>query len=111
MTDDERQQVIALLDERITETRKHITELQESAAPVKPDVSLGRLTRLDQMQSQNVSKAALESARNTLRKLERQRKQVTAPTFGKCMMCRNDIPVERLMAVPESPLCVRCAGG
>lgn len=80
----------------------------EMAQPVSPDPSIGRLTRQDAMQQQQMT---LESRR----RLELQRTQIQTAlqrldkgAFGVCVLCKKPISDERLEIVPESPLCVPC---
>lgn len=80
----------------------------EMAQPVSPDPAIGRLTRQDAMQQQQMT---LE----TRRRLELQRTQLQTAfqrieqgTYGICVMCKAPISEKRLDIVPESPLCVPC---
>ena len=86
-----------------------IERLEKSAAPVAPDNALGRLTRMDSMNDQGLGVAALNQKREKLYLLEQALKRINQPGFGLCARCQRPIPVERLMALPESTLCVPCA--
>jgi DnaK suppressor protein len=37
-------------------------------------------------------------------------RRMAAGTYGICVGCRSPIPYERLSAIPETTLCVRCGG-
>jgi len=83
-------------------------QLEEMSEPVSPDPSIGRLTRQDAMQQQQMT---LESRRRLeLQKiqLETALKRIREGKFGSCVMCKISISAERLDIVPESPLCVPC---
>jgi DnaK suppressor protein len=54
------------------------------------------------MTRQRMLEARVERARQALQRIE-------AGTYGKCVACGQQIPLERLEAVPETPYCVRDA--
>ncbi|UCE72742.1 MAG: TraR/DksA C4-type zinc finger protein [Nitrospiraceae bacterium] len=51
----------------------------------------------------------MSSARLKLSKLERALRKIHDPDFGICLHCEEPIPAGRIMIMPESTLCVRCA--
>ena len=51
----------------------------------------------------------IASQETKLRALDHAIAAVRAGTYGVCEMCGQPIPEERLMVVPETTLCVRCA--
>lgn len=111
MNDQEKDEFRESIQTRISELEKTIAGLEESSKPVAPDVSLGRLTRMDAIGQKHMSDANLNAAR-----LEREQLLATArkleendPNFGKCAKCGGPIPTARLLAVPESDRCVNCA--
>ena len=77
--------------------------------PIAPDDSIGRLTRMEAINSKSINEAALRKARNKLSRLERALRNIGDPDFGLCQECEESIPFARLMAMPESNLCVACA--
>ena len=89
--------------------RKEIIRLEKSAAPVAPDNALGRLTRMESLNDRGVSGAALENQKQKLFQLDRALEKVGTAGFGLCATCRQPIPLARLLALPESTRCVRCA--
>ena len=83
-------------------------QTEEMSQPVEPDPAIGRLTRQDAMQQQQM---VLENRRRL--KLQRTQlktamERVEKGSFGVCVLCKNDIAVKRLDIIPESPLCVAC---
>ena len=95
--------------DQIFELEKRIEHLEETTKPIAPDKGLGRLTRLDAMQDKSVKEAALRQARETLTKANYALSQLYRKGFGTCGMCGNEIPFERLLAVPHATICVGCA--
>ena len=93
------------------EVQKHQVEsLQKSVKPVAPDNAIGRLTRMEAIGSKAISEASLNSARAKLAKLEIALGKVGGLEFGICRRCSKPIPKSRIMLMPESVVCVSCAG-
>lgn len=90
--------------------RVSVAEREKDVAPVEPDVSIGRLSRLDTMLNQGISESTLSQARVRILKLEAAlRRLENDEDFGYCMECGAAIPTPRLLALPETEFCVDCA--
>jgi len=87
---------------------KEILSLIEKTKPIAPDCSLGRLTRQEMIQEQQVYEHALREAEIRLNKLNFALSKVNKEGYGICIECEEDILFERLMLVPESSHCVSC---
>ena len=109
MKSSELQELRGRLEEELVACRQSVGRLEESAKPIAPDPALGRITRADGMNDQAVSSAALERNRERLYQLESTLDRMKRPGFGDCAVCGRPIPVERLLALPESTRCVACA--
>ena len=109
MKDAERAKLASQIRENIETVKKDIVSYAELTQPVAPDDAIGRLTRMDAIGNKSINEAALREARNTLAKLERALKMIDQPGFGMCRECEEQIPVARLMIMPESDMCVECA--
>ena len=82
---------------------------EDSAAAVEPDKGLGRLSRMEAMQDQQM---VLELRRRKKRqKLEVQNAlaRIDDGKYGKCIFCGKEIAFDRLEAFPEVQTCVSCA--
>ena len=88
--------------------QNEITALEEKTKPIAPDCSLGRLTRQEMIQEQQVNEHALHEAKIRLNKLTYASTKVNKEDYGICMECEESILFERLMLVPESSHCVSC---
>ncbi len=93
---------------RQAEIETQFEQTEEMSQPVVPDPAIGRLTRQDAMQQQQMT---LEIRR----RLELQRTQLKTAmdriekgSFGDCVLCKEPIAAKRLDMMPESPLCVPC---
>ncbi len=98
------------ITEEIERLKPAIKAFKEQTAPVVPDNAIGRLTRMEAISSKGVSEAALRSMKVKLQGLERALKRIDDdPEFGSCAECGEIIPPKRVLLVPESSKCVRCA--
>ncbi len=104
----QRQQIKNQIDTYIKALQHEISELEEKTKPIAPDCSIGRLTRQEMIQEQQVNEHALNEARIRLNRLTYASKKVEKEDYGICMECEEDILFERLMLVPESSHCVSC---
>lgn len=109
LDDATRKEIDDRLFNEIADLEEKIMDLEEATKPVEPDKAIGRLSRLESMNEKSVNEAALFRARERLSKLEKAHMNVDDPKFGICIGCDREIPVERLLLLPESTQCVACA--
>jgi DnaK suppressor protein len=109
MTPETLQQLEDRLLEEIADTEQRVADLDKVVAPIAPDKAIGRLSRLDAMQDKGVTEASLNQAREKLSRLETALQRIYDPEFGVCVTCQQDIPLERLLLMPQSTQCVNCA--
>ncbi|MDY6952742.1 MAG: TraR/DksA C4-type zinc finger protein [Thermodesulfobacteriota bacterium] len=109
MTREQREKLEEHIREKIGVLKKDIVSYKELTKPVSPDNAIGRLTRMEAISSKGIHEAALRKAEHTLSRLERALTMIDDPDFGLCLQCEEPIPFKRLLVLPESVLCVRCA--
>ena len=109
MTDEEKKLLKGKIVDKIAQTKKEIEELIELTKPISPENSIGRVSRMDAINNKSVAEAALRSSKHKLNKLNFALTKVDAKDFGVCTYCKNPIQPARLMYLPESTRCVRCA--
>lgn len=109
MTLEDRKALREKINEEIAKIEAAIIPLLDATEPISPENSLGRVSRMDAINNKGVAEAALRSAKTKLSKLQLALKKVDNPDFGNCSMCKNPIRPARLMYMPESTKCVRCA--
>ncbi|MBT3667923.1 MAG: hypothetical protein HN548_10645 [Opitutae bacterium] len=97
------------LEELISDIENYLKKSEESAAVVEPDKGLGRLSRMEAMQDQQMvlelrrrKKRQLLDVRNALKRIEQK-------SYGTCLFCTKTISSDRLDAFPEVQTCVNCA--
>lgn len=97
------------MEKRILKLEKSIAELEEVTKPVAPDVSIGRLSRLDAINNKSVAERTLREQRKDLEMIRHSLTLYGTPDFGKCTRCGSEIQVGRLKFMPESNKCINCA--
>ena len=97
------------LEAEIVKTRRLIAEYKEMSKPVAPDDAIGRVSRMDAINNKSVTEAVLRKAEDKLRALGQVLDKVGTEDFGRCVRCRREIPLGRIMFRPESLFCVNCA--
>ena len=100
-----RVRLLALQDD----LNQHLSRGAESAQTVDLDAPIGRLTRVDAMQRQQI---AAETLRRQSVRLAQVRAALLrwpdADRFGLCTRCEEPIGWPRLSARPEAPICMTC---
>jgi DnaK suppressor protein len=109
MKNDQREQLKQHIRNRIDAVNGDIAAFKDSAQPVSPDNAIGRLTRMEAINSKSINEAALRKARTTRSLLEKALISIDSKDFGLCQDCEEPIAFARLMAMPEASLCVACA--
>lgn len=98
-----------LIKEEIAKTKKLIEVYTEEAKPIAPDCSVDLLSRNYAMNNLSRMNALLEQAKAKLAALEFTLSKVGTPEFGKCVRCRKEIPIGRILVRPESLYCIECS--
>ncbi len=109
MTREQQETFRSLIEKRIEETTAEISDSQEDVKPISPDVSIGRLSRMDSMQMQQMALEARRRQQLLLVRLQEALKRLDQGKYGSCLQCGQDIPEERLQYQPDAVLCMDCA--
>jgi len=93
------------------ELKDFIVAVSDSTETVELDQGQqGRLSRIDAMQSQKMAIAQRDRATQRLERVHNILATAEHEEFGCCGECGEPIPMARLMARPDSVLCIECAG-
>ena len=109
MNTQERNEAKKSIEKSIEETQKDISSLKELTKPISPENAIGRVSRMDAINNKSVNEAALRNAINKLALLEPALQRVDHEDFGLCIRCKNQIPIQRILLMPQSSQCVCCA--
>ena len=107
-------------EERLTYFRKRLRELKldilkdidanlEDSGVVELDSSIGRLSRMDALQNQQMALELKRRLENQLLRIENAFKRMDKGQYGQCAKCKKSINEERLEVFPDTLKCVRCA--
>lgn len=109
MNPESKAQLVQKIEEEIEKMHADIDRLKELTAPIAPENAIGRVSRMDAINNRSVNQAALRKSIQRLTSLKQAQAQANDPHFGLCRGCGNEIPVGRMLLLPESTLCVQCA--
>jgi len=109
MTKEEKADLKLKILQTITEMEEKVRALEGMTQPISPENSIGRESRMDAINNKGVADAAMRSAKKRLAKLQHALTKIEEPDFGSCSVCGNTIQQKRLMFMPGSTRCVRCA--
>ena len=108
MDKNKRAQVKRIIIKELDETLVSIKEYRELTKPIGPKNSIGRVSRMDAINNQSVMKEALRKLEVKYEKLKLIKNQIQNKDFGICLKCKNEIPLGRMLIIPESRFCVNC---
>lgn len=97
------------IQEEITKTEQLVADYKEQSKPVSLDNSIGRISRMDAINNKSITESALRQAESKLSKLYQALDNINKPDFGKCIKCKQPIPLGRILLMPQSNKCVNCA--
>ena len=104
----EMKESVSVLSE-IEKTEKRIAEYKELTKPTAPDCAIGRVSRMDAINNNSINLAALRKNEDKLKGLKYMFSKIGDDDFGLCERCKQAIPLQRLLFMPQSRFCVNCA--
>ena len=85
-------------------------QTKDDRAPVTLDQqSVGRLSRMDAMQQQNMDIARETRRQTRIAVIDAALKRIDDQEYGICLTCGDDIPYKRLDADPAVTRCISCS--
>lgn len=109
MDDAKRSELLTKLEEQLKKLEVDVAELQELTKPIAPENAIGRISRMDAINNKSINDAARRTAEARLAAIKEAIQRIDDPEFGKCRKCKAEIQEGRLILMPESPFCIRCA--
>ena len=102
------------IKQQLIELREELRALEdtsrEAASTVELDQSrVGRLTRMDAIQAQEISKEARRRRELLMRRIEPALKRLESDDYGWCIDCEEAIAPARLEFDPTCSTCISCA--
>lgn len=100
------------LRRQLSRLERSMAVTEEAVRPVELDQqAVGRLSRMDSLQSQHLSRNLQERERVRYTALQRALQRMEKGTYRVCTECGDPIEPGRLMVMPEGEHCPACAGG
>jgi DnaK suppressor protein len=98
----------------LAERRAALTSLSDLSSESRRAVELdqtkvGRLSRMDAMQQQEMAKASEQQRRIAIRRIDAALERLDEGEFGYCIECGEEIAAKRLEVDPATPRCIDCA--
>ncbi|MCU4175145.1 TraR/DksA family transcriptional regulator [Carboxylicivirga sp. N1Y90] len=102
-------EIETLIHKQIATVERKIKSLKELTGAISPDDAIGRVSRMDAINNKSVNDAALRQSERKLKNLKEALQRLNDADFGVCVSCKGAIPAGRLVLMPESRKCMRCA--
>ena len=100
----------SLLAKRRQDLLDIVDSSRHAAEPVELDqTKVGRLSRMDSLQSQAMSVAANQRIDQELKNIQSAIKRIDSGHYGYCEECGEEIASARLEIDPAAELCIKCA--
>ena len=97
------------LERQLGRLEKSMMVSEEAVRPVELDqAAVGRLSRMDSLQSQEMAKGLRERESIRLALIQEALRKLEAGSYGVCTSCGDAIAFERLFVFPESATCASC---
>jgi DnaK suppressor protein len=103
-----KQKLKQIILSEIKDTEMILEEFKEITKPVAPDDSIGRVSRVDAINNKSTAEYSERQAKNKLNDLRTQLNRLETDEFGKCQNCGEEIPLDRIIFMPESLFCIKC---
>lgn len=97
------------LEELLAELTAEIGANSDATAAVQVDSSIGRLSRMDAIQSQQMALGLKARQQQHLLRVKSALEAIRMGNYGRCRRCKEDIALERLEVQPDAVVCVQCA--
>ena len=103
--------------EKLLMSRRHELEQANKLAVQSRDAvqldqtSVGRVSRIDAIQRQEMAKAGEQRRLNEISRIVAALRRIELGEYGECLKCGDEIAVKRLGFDPSAPLCIACAKG
>ena len=97
------------LDQQRQSLLNQLNENEAQVAPVKLDQqAVGRVSRIDAIQQQQMAKANREQDKQLLAATIASLKRIDDNEYGYCLECAEPIGYARLQVQPQVAMCLKC---
>ena len=93
---------------RKEELKETLSSMKESSRPVDLNDPIGRLSRMDAIQQQQMALNAKKQVEVNLQLVDAALARLEKGEYGYCLQCDEEIDEKRLLAKPEAAFCTKC---
>jgi len=108
LTAEQQAEILRLVRQSCAELEQLLESSGASSKPVDLGEPIGRLSRVNAMQQQQMAVANRQAQIQRLQLLQNAQLAITRNQYGNCRRCEEPIGFRRLKAQPESSLCLDC---
>jgi DnaK suppressor protein len=108
LNEEQRSELERRLDEMRQQLERRLASTAEQAKPVELSQPIGRLSRVDALQAQQMARAQRRRDEGQLQLVKAALSRLRQGTYGECADCGEPIAFDRLSASPEVALCRAC---
>ena len=112
LTPDQLAELKQELERELARLHRSMATTQNATGPVELDQSsIGRLSRVEALQSQQLTKGLHEREQQREALILEALQRIEEGTYGTCVGCGAAIPYGRLLVMPEARSCTNCGRG
>lgn len=111
LTDEQIDELRAALEALRDELSAALDQARDGTKPVSLDQPIGRVSRVDALQQQQMAQANRRNVELRLAQVRQALAAVESGEYGYCRKCEEPIGYGRLRSRPEAPFCVECQRG
>ena len=108
LTDGQLRELRKLLEGLAAEIDRSLDLSRDGSRPVDLDEPIGRLSRMDAMLQQSMTRAGREGLEMRRRQIRESLRAMDRGEYGLCRRCEESIAFRRLKVRPEAPFCLTC---
>jgi DnaK suppressor protein len=109
LSPDQRTELRGALERMLDRLERSMLATDRAAAPVELDqTAVGRLSRMDSLQNQGLTRNLQERERMKLVEIQEALGRMDDGSYGRCGSCGEAIPFGRLLVMPETSTCAGC---
>jgi len=100
--------------QKLLQLRSELREMErtyhDNSAPVELDQArVGRLSRMDAMQSQQMALETTRRRQDQILQIDAALRRIESGEYGYCLECEEEIDIRRLSINPANKHCIKCA--
>ena len=101
------------IKQRLLRLRLELQEIEDTSKKASKPIELdqarvGRLSRMDAMQAQQMAQEVARRRQHQLLKIDGALRRIESGEYGYCFVCGEEIDVRRLAADPSNTHCIEC---